>query len=62
MFKRVPTEELDDAVVGLVGGWIAQRGEDESFRQFADRTSDEDLGLLAGRDAAPARPKKEEAA
>jgi ferredoxin-nitrite reductase len=62
VFKRVPTEELDDAVVGLVGGWIAQRSADESFRQFADRTTDEDLGRLAGRDAAPARPKKEEVA
>jgi len=62
VFKRVPTEELDDAVVGLVGGWVAQRAAGESFRQFADRTSDEDLGLLAGREAAPARPKKEEVA
>jgi len=62
VFKRVPTEELDDAVVGLVGGWIAQRSANESFRQFADRTTDEDLGRLAGRDAAPARPKKEEVA
>ena len=62
VFKRVPTEELDDAVVGLVGGWVAQRAAGESFRQFADRTSDEDLGFLAGREAAPARPKKEEVA
>jgi sulfite reductase beta subunit-like hemoprotein len=62
VFKRVPTEELDDAVVGLVGGWVAQRSAGESFREFADRTSDEDLGLLAGRAAAPARPKKEEVA
>jgi ferredoxin-nitrite reductase len=62
VFKRVPTEELDDAVVGLVGGWVAQRAAGESFRQFADRISDEDLGLLAGREAAPARPKKEEVA
>ncbi|HEX4678131.1 MAG TPA: nitrite/sulfite reductase [Gaiellaceae bacterium] len=62
VFKRVPTEELDDAVVGLVGGWVAQRSEGESFREFADRTTDEDLGRLAGREAAPARPKKEEVA
>src|SRR5436305_13246457 len=27
LFKRVPTEELDDAVVGLVGGWIVARAE-----------------------------------
>jgi sulfite reductase beta subunit-like hemoprotein len=62
VFKRVPTEELDETVVGLVGGWVAQRSEGESFRQFADRTSDEDLGRLAGREAAPARKQKEEVA
>ena len=30
VFRRVPTEELDDAVVGLVGGWVerARRGRD----------------------------------
>jgi sulfite reductase beta subunit-like hemoprotein len=59
VFKRVPTDELDDAVVGLVGGWIAQRADGETFRTFADRTTDEDLGRLAGREPAPARPKKE---
>jgi sulfite reductase beta subunit-like hemoprotein len=58
VFKRVPTDELDDAVVGLVGGWIAQRADGETFRTFADRTTDEDLGRLAGREPAPARPKK----
>jgi sulfite reductase beta subunit-like hemoprotein len=62
VFKRVPTDELDDAVVGLVGGWIAQRADGETFRTFADRTTDEDLGRLAGREPAPARPKKEEVA
>jgi sulfite reductase beta subunit-like hemoprotein len=62
VFKRVPSDELDDAVVGLVGGWVAQRGEGETFREFADRTTDEDLGRLAGREPAPARPKKEEVA
>ena len=25
VFRRVPTEELDDAVAGLVGGWVAGR-------------------------------------
>jgi sulfite reductase beta subunit-like hemoprotein len=59
VFKRVPTDELDDAVVGLVGGWIAERADGETFRTFADRTTDEDLGRLAGREPAPARPKKE---
>ena len=60
VFKRVPTEELDAAVVGLVGGWVARarRGRDASGRS-ATAPADEDLGLLAGREAAPARPKKE---
>jgi hypothetical protein len=43
-----------------VGGWVAQRGQGETFRTFVDRTTDEDLGQLAGREPAPARPKKEE--
>lgn len=57
VFKRVPTEELDETVAGLVGGWVAGREAGESFRDFADRTSDGDLGRLAGREAAPARPQ-----
>ena len=59
VFRRVPTEELDDAVVGLVDGWIAQRGIGETFRTFCDRTSDDDLGLLAGRE--PVQKKEKEA-
>src|SRR6476659_3135324 len=51
VFKRVPSEELDDAVVGLVGGWVAGRVDGESFRSFCDRTADDDLGRLAGREA-----------
>ena len=60
MFRRVPTEELDDAVVGLVGGWVAGRAEGETFRTFCDRTTDDELGQLAGRE--PARKKEKEAA
>ena len=30
----------------------------ETFRMFCDRTSDDDLGRLAGREAAPARPRR----
>jgi ferredoxin-nitrite reductase len=55
MFKRVPTEELDDAVVGLVGGWIEQRTDGETFRSFCDRTPDDELARLAGREAAVVR-------
>jgi ferredoxin-nitrite reductase len=56
LFRRVPTAELDDAVVGLVEGWIAGRGAGESFRSFCDRSSDDDLGCLAGRE--PVRAKE----
>ncbi len=55
VFRRVPTEELDEAVERLVSGWIASRRQDESFRAFCDRTSDEELGAIVGREAAQAR-------
>jgi sulfite reductase (ferredoxin) len=51
VFRRVPSEELDDAVAGLVGGWIAARAAGETFRSFCDRSTDDDLALLAGREA-----------
>jgi ferredoxin-nitrite reductase len=62
VFRRVPTEELDDAVVGLVGGWVEARAEGETFRTFCDRTTDDDLGRLAGREPAKKREKETEAA
>jgi sulfite reductase beta subunit-like hemoprotein len=55
VFRRVPTEELDETVERLVAGWLAARGAGESFRAFCDRTSDDQLGLLAGREPARAR-------
>jgi ferredoxin-nitrite reductase len=58
LFRRVPTEELDDAVVGLVGGWVDERVERETFRSFCDRTTDDELGRLAGREPAPLRQKE----
>ena len=42
VFRRVPTEELDDAVVALVAGWVDGRADGESFRTWCDRTSDDD--------------------
>jgi sulfite reductase beta subunit-like hemoprotein len=60
VFRRVPTEELDATVEGLVGGWLAARAEGESFRAFCDRASDDELGALAGRE--PARKREKEAA
>jgi len=60
VFRRVPTEELDATVEGLVAGWLAVRRADESFRAFCDRSTDDALGVLAGRE--PARKREKEAA
>ncbi|HXF99093.1 MAG TPA: nitrite/sulfite reductase [Gaiellaceae bacterium] len=62
LFRRVPSEELDRAVEGLVGGWLAGRGPGESFPAFARRLSDEELGALAGLEPARRREREEEAA
>jgi ferredoxin-nitrite reductase len=62
LFRRVPSEELDEVVVGLVGGWIRDREPDEPIRAFFDRTSDVELGLLAGREPAVKRDREEAAA
>jgi sulfite reductase beta subunit-like hemoprotein len=61
VFRRVPTEELDEPVDRLVSGWLAARKGSEDFRTFCDRTSDEELGKLAGRDPAKSREEKEAA-
>jgi sulfite reductase beta subunit-like hemoprotein len=58
VFRRVPTDELDDAVLGLVSGWVAGRAEGETFRSFCDRTSDDELGRFAGREPAVARQRE----
>jgi sulfite reductase beta subunit-like hemoprotein len=60
LFRRVPSEELDEVVVGLVGGWIRERRAGEPIRAFFDRSSDDELGVLAGRE--PARRREEVAA
>jgi ferredoxin-nitrite reductase len=55
VFRRVPTEELDEAVVALVSGWVAARGDGETFRTWCDRTTDGELAQLVGREAAGGR-------
>ena len=50
VFRRVPTDELDETVVGLVAGWIAGRSDGESFRTWCDRTTDDELAQLVGRE------------
>jgi ferredoxin-nitrite reductase len=62
VFRRVPTEELDATVERLVAGWLDGRTEAESFRAFCDRTSDDELGLIVGREPAKGREREEAAA
>jgi ferredoxin-nitrite reductase len=62
LFRRVPSEELDLAVEGLVGGWVERRRDGESFAAFATRLSDDELGVLAGLEPARKRERSEEAA
>jgi ferredoxin-nitrite reductase len=51
VFRRVPSEDLDDVVVALVGGWVEARADGETFRSFCDRTPDDELARLTGREA-----------
>jgi len=62
LFRRVPTDELDDAVEGLIAGWLEGRRAGESFPAFARRLDDDGLGALAGLEPARARQREEAAA
>lgn len=55
VFRRVPSDELDEMVEGLIVGWLDTRSENESFRSFCDRHSDDELGVLIGREPARSR-------
>ena len=59
LFRRVPTDELDTAVEGLIQGWLDGREEGENFVSFARRSSDEELGALAGLEPAKGRQREE---
>jgi ferredoxin-nitrite reductase len=62
LFRRVPSEELDAAVDGLLSGWLEGRREGERFPAFARRLTDDELGELAGLEPARAREREEVAA
>ncbi len=56
MFRRVPTEELDETVERLIVAWLEGRiTPSESFRSYCDRTTDDELGVLIGREPARSR-------
>jgi ferredoxin-nitrite reductase len=59
VFRRVPAEDLNASVEGLVGGWLDGRLAEESFRAFTDRLGNDELGVLAGLE--PAQSRKEAA-
>jgi sulfite reductase beta subunit-like hemoprotein len=59
LFRRVPTDELDAAVEGLIAGWLEHREEGEGFVAFARRSSDDELGQYAGREPARGRQREE---
>jgi ferredoxin-nitrite reductase len=62
LFRRVLSEQLHEAVEGLVGGWLDGRNEGESFTAFQRRLTDDELGALAGVEPARARERQEVAA
>ncbi len=62
VFRRIPTEELDDMVESLIVSWLDGRDGEESFRSFCDRHSDDELGVLIGREPARSRRGVETAA
>src|SRR3954469_6113026 len=59
LFRRVPSEQLEQAVEGLIRGWLADREPDESFTDFQRRVSDDDLGAFAGLEPAKKRAREE---
>jgi sulfite reductase beta subunit-like hemoprotein len=61
LFRRVPSERLESAVEGLVGGWLDRRAEGETFTEFQHRLTDDELGVLAGLDPARKRVREEAA-
>jgi ferredoxin-nitrite reductase len=60
LFRRVLTEDLNQAVERIVGGWIEQREPDESFTAFTRRLTDDELGVVAGISPAKGRARDEE--
>ncbi|SRR6266508_924361 len=58
VFRRVVSEGLDEAVVGLIQGWLDGRNDGESFTAFTKRLTDAELGELAGLEPAKVREKE----
>jgi sulfite reductase (ferredoxin) len=57
VFRRVPSEGLEEAVEGLISGWLDGRRDGESFTDFQRRLTDDELGAIARLE--PARSRRE---
>jgi sulfite reductase beta subunit-like hemoprotein len=62
LFRRVPSDRIEPAVEGLVRGWLERREAGETFTEFQQRLSDDELGALAGLEPARKRVREEAAA
>ena len=58
LFRRVPTEQIDDAAVGLIQGWLDDGGR-KRFAEWAVSKTDDELGALAGLEPAKQRVREE---
>ena len=47
LVRRVPTTRVPATLDRLIGTWLDERKNDESFRDFSIRKSDEELQLIA---------------
>jgi len=59
LFRRVASAQLEEAVEGLVRGWLDGRSDGETFTEFQRRVSDDELGELAGLEPARKRVREE---
>ena len=58
LFRRVPTDELDAAVEGLIAGWLERRADGETSRRSRAARATRSWGL-AGLEPAKARQREE---
>jgi ferredoxin-nitrite reductase len=54
LLRRVPADEAPAYVERLVGGYLEERRDGESFQAFATRLSDEELTGIARGESGPA--------
>src|SRR3954449_4957246 len=62
LFRRVASDRLEQAVEGLIRGWLRQRLGGGALQAFQRRSTDDELGLLAGLEPAKKRVREEAAA